>query len=392
MKKHQSTKNFYKNLPALNLQLEEVLAHRQYFHLLPGDWSVVITDIKNSTAAVERGKYQEVNLLASATVIVALNLAREGQTEIPFIYGGDGASLLVPPDLLSPLLSELAALRNLASRVFGLNLRIGNLTIRQLEEANELLKVAKVKIAPGYQQALFLDNGLAYAEQLIKDNPAYQWQGESSLPHPNLSGLQCRWKDIRTTEQTKEIVCLIVDATDFKNHDKLYGQVLAAVEKIYGQWSDRHPLHHKKLGYPIALKPLLLESYVRFGKVKPLYVARQFLKILLGKFTGKKAYRQKIVEASDILKLDGTLKMILAGTKEKRQQLIDFLKNKEGRGELVFGHSVARQSFITCFVPQKDEYINFLDGSGGGYIKAAKELKAKRKKASPLPVVVRKRG
>ena len=88
----------------------------------------------------------------------------------------------------------------------------------------------------------------------------------------------------------------------------------------------------------------------------------------------------QLIAASDVFKLDGSLKTIVAGTPDQHQQLISRLQLEEELGVLHFGHALMSSSFVTCYVPQAGQAINFLDGAGGGYIRAASELKTKLKK------------
>lgn len=65
---------------------------------LPEDWWVVVTDVMGSTQAIEAGRYKDVNTVGAATIMAVINVDR--QTEIPFVFGGDGATLAIPPHML----------------------------------------------------------------------------------------------------------------------------------------------------------------------------------------------------------------------------------------------------------------------------------------------------
>ena len=64
---------------------------------LPDDWHIALCDVRNSTAAVEAGRYKNVNTVGAAVITAMLNAAKG--VEIPFIFEGDGAMLCVPPQL-----------------------------------------------------------------------------------------------------------------------------------------------------------------------------------------------------------------------------------------------------------------------------------------------------
>jgi hypothetical protein len=374
------TDRFYRDLLPVDLAPAQVLAHRQHFHLLPSDWQVVVADIKNSTAAFRQGKYREINLLAASCVITALNLARAKDLDVPFIYGGDGATLAVPPGLAPSIIQNLAALSRLAQKYFKLELRVGSLTVSELETTGHLVKVAKVYIAPGYNQALFLDNGLAYAEALIKDNPAYQAAPAGGEVHPDLAGLQCRWSAIKGPHRGPEIMCLIVYTAEAAQHDQIYQSVLSEIEKIYGNFAARHPLRGRRLGYHFNWSQFAWESYALFGRFRLGYVLKLIAATTWHKFFPAPNEQHRLLAASDVIKTDGSLKTVIAGPAEHHQALLQYLEAREAAGELKFGHAIVNQSFVTCYVPQADKQINFLDGQGGGYIQAATELKLKLKR------------
>ena len=87
----------------------------------PADWHVAVADVQGSTDAVRAGRYKDVNLLGASCIMAVLNATRP--VEIPYVFGGDGASLCVPPSLLEATRSALRATRALAKREFGLQLR-----------------------------------------------------------------------------------------------------------------------------------------------------------------------------------------------------------------------------------------------------------------------------
>src|SRR6195952_4094080 len=74
---------------------------------LPGDWSIGVADIVESTKAIAEARYKAVNM-AGASVIAAITNALEGR-EFPFVFGGDGASFAVAPADIERAREALAA-------------------------------------------------------------------------------------------------------------------------------------------------------------------------------------------------------------------------------------------------------------------------------------------
>jgi hypothetical protein len=59
-------------------------------------------------------------------------------------------------------------------------------------------------------------------------------------------------------------------------------------------------------------------------------------------------------------------------------KLLEYLKEQEQKGLLLFGHHVSKESIMTCFIENRNnKHIHFIDGANGGYTEAAKELKPK---------------
>jgi hypothetical protein len=111
--------NFYRDIEPLELRIPEVF-HPGNFSEVPTDWFIVISDVKNSTAAVQAGRHNDVNLVAAGSLIAGLNVARARNVEISFFFGG--GTLLVPEPLLGEVLARLDAHNANSMRTFGLDM------------------------------------------------------------------------------------------------------------------------------------------------------------------------------------------------------------------------------------------------------------------------------
>lgn len=96
----------------------------------PASWSVLITDIKGSTQAIEAGKYREVNTLGACTITTVINVLPG--LDIPYVFGGDGATLLIPTEYRDQLTEELLKLQAYAKRTFDMELRVGMVPIQDI--------------------------------------------------------------------------------------------------------------------------------------------------------------------------------------------------------------------------------------------------------------------
>ena len=84
--------DFYKDLPILNRFLD--VTNVTHYREIPDDWDIAVSDIVNSTKAIEEGKYKEVNTTGASIINSTLDLCKP--LEIPYLFGGDGAIVCAP--------------------------------------------------------------------------------------------------------------------------------------------------------------------------------------------------------------------------------------------------------------------------------------------------------
>jgi hypothetical protein len=383
------TELFYGDLPILNNFLD--ITEYRNFHSVPSDWYIIITDIVGSTKAIEEGRYKDVNLLGASSIVAVLNVA--SKIEIPFVFGGDGAAILIPPSLYFNAIQALLATRQLAKTQFGMDLRIGVVPVSDVTKAKYEVKVAKVRVSENYYQAAFTGNGLSYATELVK-NPAsdniYNHTNIDGNAEADFSGLECRWQDIFSKQG--EIVSLIVNVTSrsIEINPRIYREVLEKIQKIYGSENCWNPIVEENLNLTFSYNRLKLETRVRTKSSKLWHQLLYLGKILLENFfawfliTFKikflnidwGAYKEIVLAATDHQKFDDILRMILAGNEEQRKKLTDYLEENYRKGQLVYGLHVSDRALMTCLVFERNgRQVHFLDGADGGYAVAAKGMK-----------------
>ena len=84
----------YARIPTFNDFRQVPMKH--HYVALPADWSVIVSDIQGSTQAIEAGRYRDVNTVGTSCIAAVRN-ALDGY-EFPYVFGGDGASLVLPPN------------------------------------------------------------------------------------------------------------------------------------------------------------------------------------------------------------------------------------------------------------------------------------------------------
>ena len=384
-----NSENFYSQLPLLDnfLQITEI----GNFVDVPDDWYIVVTDIRGSTQAIEAGKYKEVNLLGACSIVAVLNVA--GETEIPFVFGGDGASLLMGPSLLPAAQKALLATQQLAKTQFDLDLRVGVVPVKVVVAANYPVKIAKFKVSENYSQAVFIGGGLTRATELIKDPAAgniYSIKNNGVSSTADFSGLECRWQDIPS--KYGEIVTLLVMVrSDFgRQSHQFYRNILKKIQYIYGEENSLNPIDRKNLKLTLNSTKMIKETLVRASSAgwldRQLYLSKIQLETALGSLLMNLkvkteeldwgVYKDIAIAATDYRKFDDMLRMVISGNEWRRKKLTRYLERNYREGKLVYGLHVSDRALMTCLVFERGgRQVHFVDGADGGYALAAKDMK-----------------
>ena len=381
--------SFYADLPVLT-EFSEV-GRRARYAPLPEDWQVVMCDVRNSTAAVEAGRYKNVNTLGAAVITAMLNAA--GPTEIPFIFEGDGAMLCVPPELLNDAHAALLQTQALARKSFDLELRIASLPLARIRAAGFDILVARYRVSDNYVQAMFAGGGMAYADRCMKDPAtaaACRVEPGSIAPGGNFEGLECRWQDIPSRHGETVSVMVKVLIEDAGEADALYRALIEKVREIYGADEACSPVWPPNLAFSFNARQLGNEVGVRamersaWGKW--LYLMKMRGLVLLGWFllafgirtsaTDWGQYRIVLARNSDVKKFNDCFRQILASNAAQREALSAWLELGFAQRQLVYGVHVSNRAQMTCLVfDYSGRHLHFIDGADGGLSMAAKALK-----------------
>ena len=379
-----SNELFYSRLPANEIPLSELLVEEHLFYAIPDNWHVVITDVEKSTAAVKGGLHENINLVATGSMVAVLNIAYKAGILIPSFFGGDGATFIIPPALLPGTVRALNTHRDNTLKNFSLNLRVGYLPVSGIYEQGHSLLVSKLRTSKSFVIPVLLGDGLSYAEKIIKGSsyiPALLPAGNDEL---DLSGMQCRWDKIEPPQPGDEVLTLLIIAREDKSQTFTFKQVIDQLDEIYGGQEKRKPISVPRLKLKGTIQKLALEMRAKFRKYQPFYLARVWMTSLVAPYYFKtkrgKNYLDQLVDMSDNLVIDGKINTVISGKESQRELLIAALSTLEESGSIFFGYHVSSESVLSCYVRSLDEsHIHFVDGAGGGYTNAASMLKKKLK-------------
>ena len=384
-----SSARFYAQLPVFT-DFGDVSRPESYAPL-PDDWHVVMSDVRDSTIAIQSGSYKNVNTLGAATITGVLNAA--GAVEIPFVFEGDGSVLCVPPGLLDDARAALLRTQELARKSFNLELRIASLPVARIREAGFTILVARYRVSENYVQAVFAGGGIAYADRMMKDPataPLCAVKPGVVEARGSFDGLECRWQDIPSRHG--ETVSLMVRALpgDAAAAAAVYREVIAKVQEIYGPGDASHPIAPANLAISLNERQLGNEVGVRamdrgsLGKWLYLMKARAWVLIgwvfmRFGVHTEKtdwSRYKETLARNSDVRKFNDGFRQILSGNAAQREALIAWLDERFARRELVHGVHVTDRAHMTCLIfDYAGRHLHFIDGADGGLFLAAKALK-----------------
>lgn len=373
---------FYSRLPVNEIPLGELLMEEHLFFKIPANWHVVITDVKNSTAAILNGLHETINLIATGSIVAALNIAYKANLTVPFFFGGDGATFIIPPTILDAALQALLLHREHTMSSFNIDLRLGHVPVAEIYEQEHGLNISKLRTSSLFAIPVLLGDGLNYAEKKIK---GADYKFSSTLPASeelDLSGMQCRWDRIKPPANNFEVVSLLVIAREGVKQSLAFKKVMDSLDTIYGTIPNRRPISVAKLKVKATLAKIGLEMRVRMGGFRPFYLAANWIKTSIGYFYFKtkkgKVYLHTLVDMSDTLVIDGRINTVISGTAQQRELLETALSKIEHDGEILYGLHVSKESVMSCYVRNlNDRHIHFVDGAEGGYTKAAGVIKQK---------------
>lgn len=353
----------------------------RHFYAVPEDWTIVVTDVKGSTGAIEEGRYKDVNTIGAATIST---VHEKLQREFPFVFGGDGATLLLAPRDLDAALDALCGLRRLAKENFDIELRIGCVGAKEVYERGGNILVGKHELAAGKCIALFRGGGLQLAESLVKEQEERYCLVDRGSPPSELIGLTCRWEPI--VNRRGQMLALLVMSRD--GGTETYRSVLKEMRNIYrGNLEQANPVHVERMTYATISEVWSRErrqlragfSFSLLSHMYKLMVNFIFLRWRVGKrFFDYDHYIRSLKSHADHRKFDDMLRMVIDCSAKEFEQVESLLQRMHDEGRLFYGLHRSANALMTCYVQRAEDgkHIHFIDVDEGGYAVAAKQLKS----------------
>ncbi len=382
----QDTTHFYKELSPLSGFQQSL--NPDNLTPLPQDWVFFVTDIVNSTELIRNKGYRKINQTAAACLTAVLNATE--YKSIPYVFGGDGVQLATPHQYYLETQQALYAVAHRVKRFYGIELRVAGFRVDVLTRKHHHILVGKLALSEEVDQAVFWGNGIDAIDSWIREGD-WSLEQPQDLPEPDLSGLECRWKEI--PGKSEEILNLIIQVMPGHAQPSIiYQQVSVWLEEAFGPEADRHPLRPDDLELHMSAEEQDLEvNFRNFEQPQWIRSIKKSWTALENK-VGKKMMDKKlnflgvdwgeyfkgVLLFGDHQKFNGMLALTCSTTKQKRQVLTDQLEAAYQRAELAYGIHITDKVIITCMIMDRaTHHRHFIDGSGGGYTRAAQDFKSR---------------
>ena len=383
---------FYASLPVFD-DFDKVVSPALYAPL-PARWLIGNADVIKSTQAKADGRGKAVNI-AGAAVIAAVTNALEGQ-EIPYVFGGDGASFAVPPELSGAARDALAAVALWATQDLELPMRVGMAPIEAIRDAGLDVCVSRYAPSPHVRYAMFSGGGIRWAESQIR-------LGRFTIPaapegaRPDLAGLSCNWEPIPSA---LGVILTLMVTPERGIDDPRFTALVAALNALLADKRQaRCPLPEggPRLRWPpsgLALLALVQRRPGEWAWLRKVRVAGQTLFELLLLWTGVKLggfeparYRRELVANADFRGYDDGLRMTIDCTVAQSERIEALLRQARDAGTARYGLHREPEALMTCIapLPSHSDHVHFIDGAAGGYTLAALQLKADGATATSRP-------
>lgn len=362
------------------------------YRLAPDDWHVVIADVVDSTSAINEGRYKDVNMIGAACINAVLNISLK--KSIPYVFGGDGATLMVPPDRVEHATNVLLGVRDLALSKFDLRLRVGVVPVAEIHrQQSSRVMVGKYRLSTANDLGVFSGGGIEVAEQWIKASDQYLLKHSPKDETVDLSGLSCRWEPLASQNGVMLSVLMQARAGDKAVDANLYRQLIEGIARITDSADvSVKPVCAANMKFRWPARNLRSEINATQGNGNRLaHTLRIYFNCLVqwaldrfditaGGYRGKR-YRVELRDNTDYRRFDDTLRILIDCEPVQAQAIEDLLEEHARDDDLRYGLHRSDSALMTCLVfnLDKGEHIHFVDGSDGGFTAAAKIMKAKQR-------------
>jgi hypothetical protein len=253
--------------------------------------------------------------------------------------------------------------------------------------------IGKYNLSRDATQYSFLGNGVQQVELQLKMNdsaPSCQQPKPNPDVDADLSGLECRWKPIKSP--TGETLTVLVEPFgSLDDQLSTLNQLLRLYRETIDQNEQSKPIQKSQLS--MSWNPLMLfkensvvSALQNSGDQWTRWLDAQW-RTMVGSFLMNKKvqtdetdwgrYKDDLIAHSDYRKIDGLLRFVASVTPQQKKDWIHQLQELQEQRVLRYGYHSSDAALITCMISKYHKaHLHFVDGSNGGYAEAARMLKS----------------
>jgi hypothetical protein len=364
----------------------EDVADPALYRSLPPGWGLAIADIVDSTAAIGTGRYKAVNMAGAAVISSVSNSL--GRHDLPFVFGGDGAAVAVPPQGLPVARAALSNVQRWVKDDLDLAMRVALVPVEDIRKNGFDIRVARFQASEDVSYAMFSGGGNSWAEARMKEGQ-YALPAAEAGERPDLTGLSCRWNPIPATRG--KVVSIIAVPGPSRDMPAFRQLVIDLVDLAEQDARHGHPVPEDgpKLGFVgegLGLEARAGAAYHDvWGKMRRSFrILGESLLVNLLSVTGLSfgpfnavRYRRSVASNTDFRKFDDGLKMTVDIDASRLEKIRTRLEQGRLSGSCYYGLHEQDAALMTCIVPSplSRDHMHFVDGADGGYAAAASRLK-----------------
>jgi len=364
----------------------EDVADPALYRALPPGWGLAIADIVDSTAAIGTGRYKAVNMAGAAVISSVSNSL--GRHDLPFVFGGDGAAVTVPPHGLPVARTALSNVQRWVKDDLDLAMRVALVPVEDIRSNGFDIRVARFQASEDVSYAMFSGGGNSWAEARMKEGQ-YALPAAEAGERPDLTGLSCRWNPIPATRG--KVVSIIAVPGPSRDMPAFRQLVIDLVDLAEQDARHGHPVPEDgpKLGFVgegLGLEARAGAAYHDvWGKMRRSFrILGESLLVNLLSVTGLSfgpfnavRYRRSVASNTDFRKFDDGLKMTVDIDASRLEKIRTRLEQGRLSGSCYYGLHEQDAALMTCIVPSplSRDHMHFVDGADGGYAAAASRLK-----------------
>ncbi|MBP2571236.1 hypothetical protein J2767_002405 [Agrobacterium tumefaciens] len=364
----------------------EDVADPALYRALPPGWGLAIADIIDSTAAIGTGRYKAVNMAGAAVISGVSNSL--GRHDLPFVFGGDGAAVAVPPQGLPVARAALSNVQRWVKDDLDLAMRVALVPVEDIRKNGFDIRVARFQASEDVSYAMFSGGGNSWAEARMKEGQ-YALPAAKAGERPDLTGLSCRWNPIPATRG--KVVSIIAVPGPSRDMPAFRQLVIDLVDLAEQDARHGHPVPEDgpKLGFVgegLGLEARAGAAYHDvWGKMRRSFrILGESLLVNLLSVTGLSfgpfnavRYRRSVASNTDFRKFDDGLKMTVDIDASRLEKIRTRLEQGRLSGSCYYGLHEQDAALMTCIVPSplSRDHMHFVDGADGGYAAAASRLK-----------------